>query len=242
MGCPRLPRLELREMGRRQYVYAVKDEGPGQGRLVLTSQPSVPAKSAAGKRPLAPRGRRLLAYERVPGHVRFFLDRAIYQDTARALLPEIGAFGAGLIDHLLRGEIAIKVETKAVETPAANAEAAPDGGQTVATSEATTGTTPDGGAKPVAMPAKAQPPGDMVAQISITGARGTLHDGQLRVFADDRAGVRKPIGSWPASALAAGQTISVAVPAGTRLVAAVLRGEDDAGVLVAAGEQPTLGN
>ena len=87
-----------------------------------------------------------------------------------------------------------------------------------------------------------QTPGQMTAQISITGARGAVHDGQLRVFADDQAGIRQPIGSWPASALAGGQTVSVAVPAGTRLVAAVLRARDDAGVLVAAGEQAATAN
>ncbi len=116
------------------------------------------------------------------------MDRAVYRDTARTLLPEVGAYCAGLIDHLLRGEAAIKVE----------------GGN---------------------------------ATVTITGAHGTIRSGQLRVFADDAAGVRKEIGSFPAQALADGQAISVAVPAGTRQVAAVLRGEDDAGVLVAAGEQ-----
>ena len=57
------------------------------------------------------------------------------------------------------------------------------------------------------------------------------------MFAEDAAGVRKEIGSWPAAAVTGGQAVSVAVPAGTRQLAAVLRGEDDAGVLVAAGEQ-----
>lgn len=181
-GLPGLPRLDLRQMGRRQYVYALGDER--QGRLVLTSQaPRSPKGGAA-----APRPRRLLAYERVPGHVRFFMDRAVYQDTARVLLPEVGAYCAGLIDLLLRGEAAIKVES---------------------------GT----------------------AQITIGGARGAIRSGQLRVFADDAGGVRKEIGSWPASAVTGDQTVSVAVPAGTRQLAAVLRGEDDAGVLVAAGEQ-----
>ncbi len=151
---------------------------------MLTSQaPRAPKQGT----PAAPRARRLLAYERVPGHVRFFMDRAVYQDTARTLLPEVGAYCAGLIDHLLRGEVTIKVE----------------GGN---------------------------------AQITIAGVRGSIRSGQLRVFADDAAGVRKPIGSWPASTVTGGQMISVAVPAGTRQLAAVLRGEDDAGVLVAAGE------
>jgi hypothetical protein len=169
-------------MGRKQYVYAVGDEP--QGRLVLTTQ--VPRASQAGA--VATPARRLLAYERVPGHVRFFMDRAVYRDTARTLLPEVGAYCAGLIDHLLRGEAAIKVES---------------------------GT----------------------ATVTIAGARGAIRGGQLRVFADDAAGARKEIGSWPASAVNGGQSVSIAVPAGTRQLAAVLRGEDDAGVLVAAGEQ-----
>jgi hypothetical protein len=121
------------------------------------------------------------------------MDRAVYQDTARTLLPEVGAYCAGLIDHLLRGEAAINVE----------------GGN---------------------------------ATVTINGARGAIRSGQLRLFADDAAGARKQIGSWPASAVAGGQSVSVAVPAGTRQLAAVLRGEDDAGVLVAAGEQSTPGS
>ena len=51
------------------------------------------------------------AYERVPGRVRFFLDTAVYADTARALLPEIAGYGAGLINHLFRAEIRIDTGT-----------------------------------------------------------------------------------------------------------------------------------
>lgn len=192
-GLPTVPRLELREMGRRQYVYAVG--GEQQGRLVLTSGPAAaaPRGAAAAKTSGAARAaaplRRLLAYERVPGRVRFFLDRSVYQDTARALLPEVGAFAAGLIDHLLRGEVKIQLD----------------------------------GAS---------------ARITVAGARGALGSGgKLRVFAEDALGLRRELGSWPGAALADGQAISVEVPAGTRVVAAVLRGQDDAGVLVAAGEQ-----
>jgi hypothetical protein len=196
-GLPTVPRLELREIGRKQYVYAVG--GEPQGRLVLTSGPAS-ATSAPGAAASGPSGtartaprtaaplRRLFAYERVPGRVRFFLDRGVYQDMARALLPEVGAFAAGLIDHLLRGEVKIQLD----------------------------------GAS---------------ARITVAGARGALGAGKLRVFAEDALGLRRELGSWPASALADGQAISVEVPAGTRLVAAVLRGQDDAGVLVAAGEQ-----
>jgi hypothetical protein len=192
-GLPGLPRLELREMGRKHYVYALGEER--QGRLVLTSaKPPVaraPAGSTASALALAGAAappRRLLAYQRVPGRVRFFLDRGVYEDTARVLLPEIGAFSAGLIDLLLRGEAAIKID-------------------------------------------------GATAQVSVTGARGNISAGKLRVFAQDKSGVRREIGSWPASAVAGGQVVSVSVPAGTHLLAAVLRGQDDAGVLVAGGEQ-----
>ncbi|HET6147442.1 MAG TPA: hypothetical protein VFH68_07890 [Polyangia bacterium] len=198
-GLPTLPRLELRPMGRTQYVCAVGDDR--QGRLVLTSRSATVGSSSAGgaaargtpgasagARAAEPSVRRMLAYQRVPGRVRFFLDRAVYQDTARALLPEIGAFAAGLIDHLLRGEVSIQVD-------------------------------------------------GATARLSVTGVRGALRGGKLRLFAEDAVGLRHEVGSWPASALVGGQEISVAVPAGTRLLAAVLRGQDDAGELVAPGER-----
>jgi hypothetical protein len=150
---PRLPRLELKVMGRKRYAYA-QDK------------------------------RRLLAYERVPGRVRFFLDESVYADTARALLPEIAGYGAGLIDHLLRVEIQIDT--------------------------ATAGS----------------------ALVSVTGATGGVRKGEVRVFAEDGAGLRQALTTvQPGSA-----GVRVSVPAGTKKVAAVLRGEDDAGELVAVGE------
>ena len=48
-------------------------------------------------------GRRALGYERMPGRVRFFLDEQVYSDAARALLPEVAGYAAGLVEHLLRG-------------------------------------------------------------------------------------------------------------------------------------------
>jgi hypothetical protein len=127
--------------------------------------------------------RRLLAYERVPGRVRFFLDEGVYADTARTLLPEIAGYAAGLIDHLFRAEIRIEI---------------------------------NGG----------------VAQLTLAGPHGAVRKGEIRVFAEDAAGLRRPAatlkpGSEPAS---------LTLPAGTRRVAAVLRGEDDAGAFVAVGE------
>ena len=129
----------------------------------------------------------MLAYERVPGRVRFTLDAAIYDDSARALLPEIGAYGAGLIDHLFRADLTVKINAGA-------------------------------------------------AELSLEGQSGALRAGKLRIYAEDQSGTRKELRSAP---LPAGATVSVAIPAGTRRVAAVLRGEDDAGPLVAVAEQLT---
>lgn len=52
-------------------------------------------------------GRRALGYQRLPGRIRFFLDDTVYADTARALLPEVGAYAAGLVDYLLRAGFAV---------------------------------------------------------------------------------------------------------------------------------------
>ena len=126
----------------------------------------------------------LLAYVRVPGRVRFFLDEAVYADTARALLPEIGGYGAGLIDHLFRAEIRL-------ETGTAGA-----------------------------------------ALVSVAGARGSVRKGEVRVFAEDGAGVRQSARDGPAGRRRRARHD----PGGAAKVAAVLRGEDDAGELVAVGE------
>jgi hypothetical protein len=133
-------------------------------------------------------GRRLLAYERVPGRVRFFLDDAVYADSARVLLPEIGAYGAGLVDHLFRAEVRLDVQSGAVTA-------------------------------------------------WVAGARGAVRGGQVRLYAQDAKGRRRLIGSVAPAARAEG-AVSVAIPAGTRRLAAVVRGEDDAGPLVAVAEQP----
>jgi hypothetical protein len=151
---PRLPRLELKAMGRKHYAYARA-------------------------------GRRLLAYQRVPGRVRFFLDEAVYSDSARVLLPEIAGYGAGLVDHLFRAEV--KIESS-------------------------------GGS----------------AGVSVVGASGSVRKGEIRVFAEDASGSRRQIATVPPGSTDA----RVSIPAGTRRLAAVLRGEDDAGELVAVGEAP----
>ena len=163
-GLPALPHLDLAAMGDTHYAYAPHEPGASP----------------------APR-RRLIAYLRLPGRVRFFLDRAVYQDTARALLPEVGAYGAGLVDHLFRAEIQLEIAAGAVA-------------------------------------------------VSVTGARGGVHRGEVRLYAEDAAGNRRPFATAPA----AGTPTRLTIPAGTRRIAAVLRGEDDAGDLVAVAEQPVL--
>ena len=131
--------------------------------------------------------RRLLTYLRVPGRVKFFLDRAVYRDSARALLPEIGGYAAGLVDHLFRADIHLESKAGSVS-------------------------------------------------VSVTDARGTVRKGEVRLYADDAAGHRVGFGSVPASAT----STTVTIPGGARRIAAVLRGEDDAGELVAVAEQPVL--
>jgi hypothetical protein len=82
-ALPTVPRLDLRETGRVRYVTAP---------------------DGAGGKPRA-----LLAYERLPGRVRFFLDGRVYADTARALLPEIAGYAAGLVDHLFRTRLQLSL-------------------------------------------------------------------------------------------------------------------------------------
>jgi hypothetical protein len=75
-------------------------------------QPTIPElqlKELGDSRYLTLEGRRALGYVRVPGRVRFFLDDAVHADTARALLPEVGAYVTGLLDHLLRAGLQVQV-------------------------------------------------------------------------------------------------------------------------------------
>jgi hypothetical protein len=131
--------------------------------------------------------RRLLAYERVPGRVRFFLDDAVYADTARVLLPEIAAYGTGFVDHLFRVELAVSSKDGAISVEA-------------------------------------------------RGARGAL-DGRVRVFAEDAHGRRLELGaaSVTMSDGVPRATIAAVPPSGTRRLAAVLRGRDGAGDVIAVG-------
>jgi hypothetical protein len=82
---------------------------PTLSRLVL--------RPAQHRRYLAFEGRRVLAYENSGTQVHFLLDDAVYADMARALLPEIAGYAAGLLNHLLRASLEMtatgtKVSTK----------------------------------------------------------------------------------------------------------------------------------
>jgi hypothetical protein len=59
-------------------------------------------------------GRRALAYVRVPGRVRFFLDESVYADAARTLLPEVAGYAAGLLDHLMRAGLQLQASGRTV--------------------------------------------------------------------------------------------------------------------------------
>jgi hypothetical protein len=61
------------------------------------------------RRYLAVEGHRVLAYEDNGAQVRFFLDDAVHEDMARALLPEIAGYAAGLLNHLLRASLELTV-------------------------------------------------------------------------------------------------------------------------------------
>jgi hypothetical protein len=145
--------------------------------------------ASIGKKRYAYAGtRRLVGYERVAGRVRFFLDDTIYADTARALLPEIGAYGAGLCDHLFRAELTI----------AAGAD------------------------------------GEGVT-VEVRDARGGV-EGEVKLFAEDARGRRSALGAAKLSGGATSVSVAGRVPEGTRRLAAVLHGKDEAGELIAVGQ------
>jgi hypothetical protein len=136
------------------------------------------------RRYLAVQGQRVLAYENRGTEVHFFLDDAVYADMARALLPEIAGYAAGLLNHLLRASLEM----------------------TVAGGKATV---------------------RLVGEVKQGGA--------LRVFAEDGSGSRRELPE-AAATLAPGGEIVINLPAGAKKLAAVLRGRDAGGPLVAAGE------
>lgn len=179
-ALPTVSRLDLREMGRLHYLTVSE----GQADAKTEGHTGVQAEMQVERngRPT----RRILAYERVPGRVRFFLDGRVYADSARALLPEIAGYAAGLIDHLLRAEVRLTLD------------------------------------------------GDHV-RAAVVSPSGRIQGGRLRLLGEDAAGRRSEIASVSTEA-GADEGFSVAVPSGIRRIAAVLRGQDDAGPVVAFGE------
>lgn len=148
---------------------------PAVARLIL--------KPAGPTRYLVFEGRRTLGYRVSRGKLTFYLDRAVWSDSASWLLPQIGGYVAGLINHLLRGSLEIKV----------------DQGR---------------------------------ASVALSGSVSA--GGPLRIFAESTDGARREIPE--VLAIAPGATVTVALPPGTRKVAAIVRGQDQAGPFVATSE------
>ena len=130
-------------------------------------------------------GIRVLAYQRNGNRVHFFLDPSVYADCARAWLPVVEGYAAGLVDHLLRVQLDMSV----------------------AGQEAT---------------------------VKVSGFSGRPEaDARLHLLAEDAAGVRRELAAAPLRPDAA---ITFAVPAGTRKLAAHVRGRDQAGAFVGVAE------
>jgi hypothetical protein len=157
-------------------------------RFALPTVTRLELRGPAKRRYLMSEGRRTLAYLREPEGVRFFLDEAVFADSAAALLPEVASYAAGFIDHLLRGSAAFSFE----------------GGNVT---------------------------------VKLDGIRGDKADGTFTLYAEDEAGRRRPLGGEAsARAITPGQEIVMAVPPGTRRVAACFRGHDAGGLLLIVGE------
>jgi len=76
-------------------------------------------------------------------------------------------------------------------------------------------------------------------RVAVLAPAGRIHGGRLRLFGEDASGHRTELAVVGADASGDGEALdgaSVVVPAGCRAVAAVLRGTDDAGPVVAFGE------
>jgi hypothetical protein len=67
--------------------------------------------------------------------------------------------------------------------------------------------------------------------VTVTGQTGAMKSGSLRIFAEDAKATRTQLGSW-----GVGSPVTVAIPGGSRRIAALLQGEDGAGPLVVVGE------
>ena len=75
--------------------------------------------------------------------------------------------------------------------------------------------------------------------VSLEGPAGGRAEGSLSILVEDSSGKRTPVavpGGSGRRAFEAGQLFQLPLPAGARRVAAVLRGSDSAGSLVAVGE------
>ena len=76
-------------------------------------------------------GARVLAYQRNANKVHFFLDQTVYADCARLWLPEVEAYAAGLIDHLLRAKLTVSIVAQDVTVKASAFVGQLEGGATL---------------------------------------------------------------------------------------------------------------
>lgn len=76
-------------------------------------------------------GVRILAYDCSGNRLRFFVDGAVRADMARRWLPEIEAYAAGLVNHLLRANVQLKVTGASAEISVGGPELAVLSGQTL---------------------------------------------------------------------------------------------------------------
>jgi hypothetical protein len=60
-------------------------------------------------------GRRMLAYRLIGETLQFYLDDRVYQDSAQTLIPLVGSYAAGVINHLLRGSLELTAEPGKVQ-------------------------------------------------------------------------------------------------------------------------------
>jgi len=74
-------------------------------------------------------GRRALAYKRLPNRLHFFLDEAVFKDTAKAVLPEIEAYVAGMLNHLIRVQLQLTISNGQVSVGAKGLTGPISGGQ-----------------------------------------------------------------------------------------------------------------
>jgi hypothetical protein len=76
-------------------------------------------------------GYRIAAYQRMGDSLRFNLDDKVFEDSAKLLLPLVLSYTAGVVNHLLRGEMEIKVQAGKAEVRVKGLTGIKGGGRSV---------------------------------------------------------------------------------------------------------------